>query len=376
MLTLIHGRLGSGKTYEAVRYHIVPTLLDGRKVITNIPVKLEEINKAHEVAPELLKIVDYDFHDYGAKRPFSSPDDYIDEWRNDKGQSPLVVVDEAHLSLPKGRATAPMFEFITMSRHKGVDIVFVSQHPQQIYKDILALIDVCHYCVKNRAFGDETSYTKKVKDGYRGPELEVTTRHYSPLYFSFYKSHTGSDKPITEASAKDVKSVYDNFAHRYAKYFIIIGLIPTLYYGYGLFSSPESPAHTITRDGKTATLNFDQPKPQKTIKSQFTSFPPQDVKTSQELPSNSSFELTNLHPYHKVNLHVGGNLTSKGVEKWLFIASENGQKSFYLSDQDLESAGYKLTYMNSCMVKISYSNFYEEYLTCDKANVSTFDAVL
>ncbi|WP_277869797.1 zonular occludens toxin domain-containing protein, partial [Vibrio sp. 10N.261.52.A1] len=40
MITLIYGRPGTGKTYEAVKYHILPNLKLGNKVFTNIPINV------------------------------------------------------------------------------------------------------------------------------------------------------------------------------------------------------------------------------------------------------------------------------------------------------------------------------------------------
>lgn len=39
----IEGIPGSGKSYEAVAFHILPALKNGRKVITNLPLEIEQI---------------------------------------------------------------------------------------------------------------------------------------------------------------------------------------------------------------------------------------------------------------------------------------------------------------------------------------------
>jgi len=43
MINLLLGQPGGGKSYEAVAFHILPALAQGRKVITNMPLDLEHI---------------------------------------------------------------------------------------------------------------------------------------------------------------------------------------------------------------------------------------------------------------------------------------------------------------------------------------------
>ncbi|MFL7017233.1 zonular occludens toxin domain-containing protein [Vibrio cyclitrophicus] len=40
-ITLIKGRPGAGKSYECVVHHILPSIKDGRKVVTNIPLNID-----------------------------------------------------------------------------------------------------------------------------------------------------------------------------------------------------------------------------------------------------------------------------------------------------------------------------------------------
>ncbi len=80
---------------------MLPNIKDGRKVITNLPLNIEALVAVFgEAVNELLEVKSFDLHDYGNdKRPFSSPDDYKDEWRNTRGQAPLYIIDEAHMIL-------------------------------------------------------------------------------------------------------------------------------------------------------------------------------------------------------------------------------------------------------------------------------------
>ncbi|MFN1568607.1 zonular occludens toxin domain-containing protein, partial [Vibrio harveyi] len=44
-ISLLKGKPRSGKSYEAVRYHILPAIQEGRKVVTNIPLNIDEFVK-------------------------------------------------------------------------------------------------------------------------------------------------------------------------------------------------------------------------------------------------------------------------------------------------------------------------------------------
>ncbi|WP_373455386.1 zonular occludens toxin domain-containing protein [Pseudomonas aeruginosa] len=43
MINLILGQPGGGKSHEAVVYHVVPALNQGRKVITNLALDMEQV---------------------------------------------------------------------------------------------------------------------------------------------------------------------------------------------------------------------------------------------------------------------------------------------------------------------------------------------
>lgn len=210
MINLLIGRPGGGKSYEAVVYHIIPAIQAGRKVITNLPLNLDKFRMVFgDGVTELIKIIETNFDDHGnINRPFSTPADYKDDWRNDSGQGPLVVVDEAHLVLPIGRASVEVLEFLSLHRHHGIDVLLITQSDRKIHKDVRDMVQVQYRCSKNTALGSEKTYTRKVQDGCRGEVLNVEQRRYKPSYFGFYKSHTASNQAVSEAAASDLKPIW------------------------------------------------------------------------------------------------------------------------------------------------------------------------
>ncbi|EGQ7813769.1 MULTISPECIES: zonular occludens toxin domain-containing protein [Vibrio] len=207
MIYAIAGRPGGGKTYEAVAYHIIPAIKDGRKVITNITLNIDWFVKIFgEHVRDLIKIVDGRLTDFGStSRPFSQIGDYSDEWRNEKGQGPLYVVDEAHMSLPSRGLPAAILEWFSIHRHYGVDIILLTQNIRKVHRDIKDMIEVTYRCTKNTAMGSSNSYTKKVQDGCNGEVVNTSIRSYKSEYFPFYKSHSQSNKHVQEAQAKDIR---------------------------------------------------------------------------------------------------------------------------------------------------------------------------
>lgn len=57
-LNIIVGRPGSGKDYEAVAYHVIPAIKEGRRVVTNLPLNLDHfVNVFGSEVLELIEIV-------------------------------------------------------------------------------------------------------------------------------------------------------------------------------------------------------------------------------------------------------------------------------------------------------------------------------
>lgn len=164
MIDLLEGIPGSGKSYEAVVFHVLPALKKGRKVVTNLPLNVEAFAKLDARYPDLLDIrkeprpilgrwdaeaagrgescfVLGDFEQPKAvkvtqkihgmnvqvtgvlddendrvvgefegrpsiKAPAGTPLfghvwDFYDDWRGEGNQGPLYIIDECHVSFPK-----------------------------------------------------------------------------------------------------------------------------------------------------------------------------------------------------------------------------------------------------------------------------------
>src|SRR5665811_568267 len=125
MINILLGGPGGGKSYEAVVYHVLPAIMRGRKVITNLPLNIAEFEALEpgcsaliELRQKTLAVKPDEIEDEGGgglmgllskaraakfvDRPFANIEDYATEWRHpEDGMGPLFVIDECHFCLPK-----------------------------------------------------------------------------------------------------------------------------------------------------------------------------------------------------------------------------------------------------------------------------------
>lgn len=378
MINAIVGRPRSGKSYEAVMFHILPAAKEGRLVITNIPIFLDKVAVYYgEDAAKNITCVSAAFNEYGMIRPFSVPEDFTKyEWRNDKGQGPLFVVDEAHLSLGTD-AKRPVLEYLSLHGHYGHDIILLTQSPRKLHRDVKDMVEVCWRCVKKSIFGDDSEYIKKTyhgvpqrNDGF----VHEEERQYQSQYFQFYKSHTQSQGSVDEATAKDIKA--NIFPRKKLSIgLMVIGSLFAVFFGMQMFSAPtksQQPADASSKPAASLPSASSQSFEPSIYPERVRPYP--DSRQPESDPVRSKTPKISGHPFNKVQLHVDGwgkYFTGKYLVKdYYFAASQNGQLVFTLTLSDLKLAGYDVTVYGDCAVRISYDD-YTEWLTCDSPQVTT-----
>ncbi len=194
MLVLHLGKPGSGKTYEAVAFEVLPALRQGRKVVTNVPLNVEKLAEEVEGAWELVTVVK---RGVGAHRPFSVLADYEehDKWRhpNGSGMGPLFVIDEASQALPgAGRGTVPEDVKFWYEEHRkvGAKIVLITQQVDYIVKSIRELAEFSYSFKKMSALGLggywKRHYSGTLKSS--GSPDRTQWRWYQRRFFGFYNS--------------------------------------------------------------------------------------------------------------------------------------------------------------------------------------------
>lgn len=354
MINMLLGPPGAGKSYEAVVFHVLPALLSGRKVITNLPLQVDSF-RSYGVD---ISLIDLRHPTAMNPKPFASLDDYGDDWRGDGGVGPLYVIDECHKSLPKGIASRQVEEWYAEHRHEGADILLITQSYGKISNAIRDMVQVVYRVRKATALGSDKKYIRKVQDGLRGEVMNESIRTYNPKRFKLYKSHTKTQGAVLEASASDVKPIWRHWSVIGSALLLPIGLVSLLFTaGDALTADDEVPVD------KTAMVSVPSVLPGASFSNPKIDAPADPVKKVNKKD----------HPFKKLGLHIQAYLHSESERKTIYhlAASQNGQKVFILSTDDLLQAGYSLDFITPCLIEVRYGDSYDEFITCDAPKQST-----
>jgi zona occludens toxin len=387
MINAIFGRPGGGKSYEAVKYIILPSILkDKRKVVTNIPVQLDYIEKVHgDEAADLVTVVEGAFSEFGEVRPFAHPQDYLQykDWRNEKGQGVLFVIDEAHLALGQ-TAKKEVTEFYSLHRHYGFDIYLVTQGHRKLNRDIRDMIEISYNCAKLEALG-MNGYNRKTFHGLPDSNpAAMENRDYDSEYFPYYKSHTATNSAVTEAAAKGSTAKLNPYKKiTFVVLFAgVIGVIMTLK---GVLS-PSIPDKEIATEQKTpvtkTAMQVNQPVAASTVGASTQELAATEyvkkeldkivLTDTQKMMIEKKANSEKYHPFHKINLHVDGVYwdSEQDVRNVYFIASNNGQRMFDLTLKELMLSGYTVNVLADCVVELVYYDF-KSFILCDLPTVGS-----
>lgn len=365
-ITLIKGRPGSGKSYECVVYHIIPSIKDGRKVVTNIPLNVDHFALIYgEQVRDLLEVVPFDFE--GGHCYLSDPEDYkkYQDWKNEKGQGCLFVLDECHFLFPLGSKKLPRFktdierrlyhelhgdkslterqiEFFSGHRHWGFDFIFLTQSDKKINNLLREDIEICIEVRKNRAIGDKSyrRYVYYYGEGKRRGLIEQDSRDYQNKFFPFYKSHTKSEGEVIEAKIKDMKKWHQHWGIRIPLFLIFFGL-------FFAFKNISDAFGDNTNSEPVPSVQQNDLKPVNPVKtspmiSSFKGLPFGDFEIFIEGYSDSSY-IDKNGVYH--------------VQKQVYFSASN--KANYQLDLKLDDfylAGYQVSVYGPCMVRLTYDS--------------------
>lgn len=201
-VSLYTGHVGSGKTYEVVKFVIIPALQAGRDVVSNIDgLNVEAFEAFLEASgclhPGNLLVV--------GREDVARPD-FFPSRRKDGTYvasqfvplGALVVVDEAHHIWGSDHQIKPEHMlFFSEHRHitgpSGVacDLVLITQAVGQLALKLKRLVQYSHGCKQLRALGLSKKYSTATYDGYRQSAKYVmsrATKSYDPKIFKLYSS--------------------------------------------------------------------------------------------------------------------------------------------------------------------------------------------
>jgi zona occludens toxin len=385
MINGIAGKPGGGKSYEAVKNHVIPALEQKRKVVTNLPLQIEHFEDVYgEEIASLIEVVEYNFHEYGTIRPFSKAEDFLkyDDWKNEKGQGVFFVIDECHLSMPNGKVTpqtTALLEYLSMHRHYGHDILLITQNFKKVHRDIRDMVNLVYRAIKKSFNGQDSEYILKIHEGCTTTVVNTKERAYESHVFKFYKSHTMSNQSVVEATTQDItpwwKSGLMYGAMGMGILFILVLIwFLTLIFGAEEPEKPVKPDVVISKELVKKSVPVDvisssgnSRKPSNYVGNNASYKPvkkpvkrPKQFDEYEEMVSKSK----NYHPFYKVDLAVSGFAEDFDYKVIYFSARQNGQHVFTISTKDLALAGYSVKVLGDCAVKISYFD-YQDFLTCN-----------
>jgi zona occludens toxin len=199
MISYHEGLDGSGKSYEACVFHIVPALQEGRTVYTNIEginhEKFSEISGVPIIFVERLLFCVYHPEAKSQDERIALQSEDLLKVPNDS----LVIIDEIQNMHPTSRQqlSADWKKLITEHRHRGLDFILCGQSMADTHilwrRRIRRLINFS----KLTYFGRPNKYqwrASEVAAGGKFQEVSRGYREYEKKYFGLYDSFTKETK--------------------------------------------------------------------------------------------------------------------------------------------------------------------------------------
>ena len=366
MINLLLGAPGGGKSYEAVAHHVIPALNNGRRVITNLPLVLDQF------PPEQRALLDIRTQARGKaerltglaaalgggaadeeifNRPFSTVECYGDPWRHpESGAGPLYVIDECHMCLPRESTGRKVREWFSMHRHELADVLLITQSHGKVSKDIIDLVQVCYRVRKATAFGTNNSYIRKVLDGVRGDVVNTGVRKYDKRFFKFYKSHTKTSDAGAELAANDIVPLWRRWP--------FIGLAVCVVALVAILSSAKSVnpikagTDQVSAARSKAVTSASSPH---VAQAQSTAAARKDEGSGEGEVGQGRKSSAGVGPFGGLGIHVMGRVrVASGREVYSLAMSQNGQRIFTTTSDELVEAGYKVKRLSDCAMSYTY----------------------
>ena len=405
MINGIEGIPGSGKSYEAVAFHLLPTLEAGRLVITNLPIVVEMFAA---INPDYAKLIElrtraqpvrgtWDFgrvdehgngeafqlfpegHDYGRRLeirtkgeafqlvsdghayplpgtfgPFSGVWCYYSTWKHPKtGQGPLFVIDEAHVPLPRLTADSQVREWFSLHRHFNVDVLLMSQRFRKIHPDISELTAILVRCRKADILGRKNCYIRKVHSGYPGAVISVEERPYKEQYFPLYKSHTQGNS-VVEAGTTDVKPLSVKLRRITIGWWVFSGLVCVyLFWPNSDENNKSSKVVQGLPQDASATLPAVPAR----------AHPARPIDTNTAIEGDTPLEI-DADPFAGKKIHLTGWMMLGQKSAYTFTISDGGRRIFDLQLSEIIATGYTFKAFGHCAGMLTFGGR-QRPVTCD-----------
>lgn len=397
----VMGSPGSGKSYFTVKEYIIENLKQGRKVIGNIPLNIEYLRELIGDNADLYeyrnpldypksvtykKRVDGELKSFTVEvsAPFAHEADFLsEEWRSDSGQCPVYVVDECQeIFSREAKPSHELLNFVSKHRHYGeMDIILISQGIGPIHARIKMCVERLVRLRKLGFMGDHNKFLRQEHEGSstRGKPFIDKKETYDQNIFKVYKSHTESEKELT-----DIKRFKGSSSN---KWFIRISILLVVVALLFVYKSGK----TFLTEGVVKSSNSSAPvapTPQTSVNSNNSTNP--NITNAPEVITQkkvNDFDNINRHPtlekkelvdsheevqravFFNHRFSIAAYIKSEKTKKELMtfnIDNKSTSMRTFQNSNELLKMGYKITIVNDCLALIDHE--YEEnpfYAYCE-----------
>ncbi|VVE28800.1 Zonular occludens toxin [Pandoraea horticolens] len=200
------GLMGSGKSYEVVSNVIVPAVLAGRRVVTNIdginPEEIyaycKDVGKGHAKGlGDVIPVKNADIRKDGF-----FPDETRLEVESFVKAGDLVAIDEAwEFWSAEKKITPEHMRFFRMHRHyvhaeTGVscDVALMIQSITDLHRQLRSVIEITFVTKKLKVLGQNRRYRIEMYSGAKltkAAQISIDITTYKPAIFPLYQSYAG-----------------------------------------------------------------------------------------------------------------------------------------------------------------------------------------
>ena len=364
MINGLEGINGSGKSYEAVAYHVLSALQRGRKVVTNLPLVVAMFAASDSRFADLIEVRRYpqpvrgvwDKTAAGRDEPAfklfedghtePAPDgvdmfghvwDFYDEWKGPDGNGPLFVIDECHIPFPVIGTDPAIVQWFKIHRHFNVDVLLMTQSFRDMNQPIARLIAMLIKCRKADILGKADHYIRKVHGGYRGGVVSTEQRKYRPEMFALYRSHTQGNS-VAEAAAQDVAPFLVKFT-RFSRAVYVVGAV-AMVYAFWPEGKPTPAPKAVTpgtiQRSAAPLLPVGAPRPAASAPVKVVAV--KDVLGPDQIPE----------PLGTKALHLTGKLVLANRTLYTFSISAGGARQSDVTSEELSAMGYSWEPLTHC----------------------------
>lgn len=360
-INVYSGLMGHGKSYEVVENVILPAILQGRRIVTNIAgLQVDDIHSY------LAEKNDVDLDKLGAvvvveNDDISKPDFFPSETK--EGEIPpssvvsagdLLVLDEVWRFWGAGSKIDPShMHFFRMHRHfvdpessNTCDIALIVQDVQDLHRNLKVVVENTYKMTKLKAIGMPTRYRVDVYQSYRvhRPPINSFQRKYNKHIFLLYKSYSQGTKSGNEVPIDNRGNILNNSFFKIILPILLLIVLPfSLYQVYSFFTPKSSkPSTASPASPSSSPRSSSQLPPSPPLKSEWRILGYYQIGYYKYVfvfqPPDKYRTLVNPPGFSVDGIHISGFLDGAPVSNWSGISSGVSSSLFSSSPQSSRSA--------------------------------------